>query len=287
MTSILTLTSSAIFTSAVPPDPVHWPAAPNRRLARFVAKAYLRHPPPRHARVPTGPHSRCVCAAAYPSRRAGGRPAYPRGGAAPARPAPAPSGAPTPPGPSRHRSRPAARPSTGRRSRSTARAATTPEPRRREPAQQAEGSLHALPRQPIQGPDQQHVVAAGAGAGQSLGQLVAVLALPCRRAVQDVLGRDVQASALGPGAQLGQLVAGVLVVGGHSRPDGAAGGHRTTLGARCDSLRSRHRSARSADPSGQGERAGATSQHSRVVLSARGPVGEVGAGGHGGGMLRA
>ena len=52
-----------------------------------------------------------------------------------------------------------------------------------------------------------------------------------RRPVDDVLGGDLQAAAGGLPAQLGEVVTGLLVVGGHTRPDGTPGGHKQSLRA--------------------------------------------------------
>jgi hypothetical protein len=64
------------------------------------------------------------------------------------------------------------------------------------PAHQAEGGLGTLTRQPVERPDQEHVVTASPGIGESPGQLVAVPALPRRRALEVMLSRDVKATAL-------------------------------------------------------------------------------------------
>jgi hypothetical protein len=90
-----------------------------------------------------------------------------------------------------------------------------------EAAQQAEGGLDALAGQPVERPADQHVVSGKPGVGEGLGELLAVLALPCRRGVEDVLVDDLQAAAVCPLAQLGELIAGVLVIGADSRTDSA------------------------------------------------------------------
>ena len=82
--------------------------------------------------------------------------------------------------------------------------------------------LDALAGQPVQHPDKQNVIAADAGVIKGLAQLLAVLAGPRGRAVEDVLGGDLETAALGPGAQLGELGGGLLVVGADARPDSAA-----------------------------------------------------------------
>jgi len=50
--------------------------------------------------------------------------------------------------------------------------------------------------------------------------------------IDDVLGGDLKAAACSPLVELGELVAGFPLVGGHTRPDGAPGGHKQTLRAR-------------------------------------------------------
>ena len=68
--------------------------------------------------------------------------------------------------------------------------------------------------------------------GQSGGELLAVLAFPGGGSIDDVLGGDLKAAACSPLVELGELVAGFPLVGGHTRPDGAPGGHKQTLRAR-------------------------------------------------------